>query len=309
MEKTETVPLFVHGVEKTGTSTLVGILNSHPEVFVLYETMLDNCRISKYGNQLLEEFPEARVLFRKTTNIAEPYLKLAKMIQRKNPGYNYRYIGDKLISLDPARTQPEVPHKTIYTFRDARTWLPKGQIVKYYRTDLDLVAPAVEYLRYIISSFQYRNSMHVRLNDIVFRNQDLLAALSDYLGLSIIEYADQWWQTAGSYPKDDPKRLFKWFIGHHSSKVQPKELDTSVVLQQVPFWEEYLPLFDKYFRTGFFPEFSAEEINQDLISLDGLLAHAPLPLHQAYQKIETDILGPEKSRLDTVKQRLKGYFR
>ena len=52
--------LFVQGVQKTGTSTLVGILNCHPQVFLMYETDLNRTMISNYGNQILERLPQAR---------------------------------------------------------------------------------------------------------------------------------------------------------------------------------------------------------------------------------------------------------
>ena len=55
--------LFVIGLMSTGTSSLVGLLNSHKNIFVMYEVDLKNNFISKYGKQILRSLPESRPFF------------------------------------------------------------------------------------------------------------------------------------------------------------------------------------------------------------------------------------------------------
>ncbi|MCB0630489.1 MAG: sulfotransferase [Saprospiraceae bacterium] len=302
-------PLFVHGVQKTGTSTLVGMLNSHPQVFLLYETRMDKSVISKYGNQILAQLPEARKFFRNSLNIGEPYLNFASLLAEHNPKAHYRYIGDKIISLDPQETQRTIPHKVIYVLRDVRTWLCKEQIVRYYRTDLDVVPPAIDYLRYVIGSFQSPNALHIRLEDVILHNTDVFSQLSDFLGLDFSGYSDQYWKGVGQYEENDPKSYVRWFAGHPSSKVKPTGLDTQVEPLSHPFWQEYLPLFDKYFEAKSTAAFSLSDMNDDLCKLDTLMNYSPLPLEQCYKNISTKRLGLQRKSgiLAGIRVALTGY--
>ena len=46
--------LFIVGAHKTATSTLVGMLNCHPDIFILYETALNQSLISRHGRRFLK---------------------------------------------------------------------------------------------------------------------------------------------------------------------------------------------------------------------------------------------------------------
>lgn len=61
--------LFITGAPKTATSTLVGILNCHPNIFILYETYLNQGWLSKYGKRFLAKYPNARYLFKYQSKI------------------------------------------------------------------------------------------------------------------------------------------------------------------------------------------------------------------------------------------------
>ncbi len=47
-EKLEKI-VFITGAHKTGTSPIVGILNCHPKIFILYETILHRGLPGKYA--------------------------------------------------------------------------------------------------------------------------------------------------------------------------------------------------------------------------------------------------------------------
>jgi len=294
MVQNKTNPLFIQGIQKTGTSTLVGMLNTHPEIFILYETRMDRTLVSKYGNQLLKGFPEARRFFRNTPDIGQPYMEFTRFLEQRIPEFHYRYLGDKIISLDPHETHRAKSYKTIYSIRDLRTWLCKEQIIRHYRNDIDLIPPAIDYLRYIIGTYRYPNCLRIRLEDMVERNDEVLSTLSSFLDLDLSLYADRWWQKIGQYEKGDPKNLIRWFSGHASSKVKPTKLDTVVETKSHPFWNDFLPLFDKYYKAENFREFNIHEMNADLAQSENLLKYSPLPLELCYKNITTKRLSTKQ---------------
>lgn len=309
MPSNKTEILFVHGVQKTGTSTLVGMLNSHPQIFLLYETRMDRTTISKYGNQLLEHLPEARKFFRNNLDAGAPYLQLARLLTQHNPLTNYRYIGDKVISLDPLETQRVNPYKVIYAIRDARTWLCKEQIVKYFRTDIDVVPPAIDYLRYLIKSYQSTNALHIRLEDIVEKNDYVVSQLSTFLDLDFSGHSEKWWESLGQYSEKDPKNYIRWFNGHYSSKIKPSKLDTEVELLPHPFWQEYLPLFDKYINLKNEMDLSEGEMKEDLRQLETFMNHSPLPLEVCFKNINTQKITSKQSVIQKIKIRIRNLLK
>ena len=50
--------LFILGAGKTATTSLCGLLNSHPDVFVMCEVLLNHSQISRYGTKLIKAVPE-----------------------------------------------------------------------------------------------------------------------------------------------------------------------------------------------------------------------------------------------------------
>ena len=306
MINNETRILFIQGVHKTGTSTLVGILNCHPEIFMLYETDMAKLRIGKHGNELLEGYPKARRFFYNTVDIGAPYKEFLSYLYQLHPNKKkYRYFGNKIISFDPEITNRSRSnqYKTIYTMRDIRSWLCKEAIVRFYRTDLDIVPVAIEYLRFIIGTYKHPDCLRIKLEDMIERNEEVLSALSSFLDLDIKTFADQWWSKMGVYSDDDPKRLIPWYSGgsHSSSRVKPEKLDTSYKLSSNPFWEEFLPLFDKYYYRGNLIDSDEGEIDRsDCAQLqDFIIRYSPLPLGKCYREIFTQTLSSNSTTLSS----------
>src|SRR5690625_6262107 len=69
--------------------------------------------------------------------------------------------------------------------RDLRSWLIKESIIKYYRTDLDVVVPAVEYLRYILETHLYTHAARIRMEDLIQQNEATIGKLSEFLKLEL----------------------------------------------------------------------------------------------------------------------------
>jgi hypothetical protein len=275
----ETQLLFVQGVQKTGTSTLVGILNCHPDIFMMYEVALHAAKISTYGNQLLARYPDCRRYFRNTAEIERPYRELAEHLNRlRPPGKPYTYFGDKLISFDTQLTSRGDAHRTIFCVRDIRTWLCKEQVVRYYRSDLDVVPVAVDYLRYLIGTRAHPNSVRVKLEDMVGANERVLVTLNRFLGVDVETHAVEWWNRIGRHDVRDPKSALKWFAGHASSRVAPGRLDTSIEIRSHPFWEEIDHWIAKYYASDDSQPLPSSNIERDLEAVEALMKYSPLRL-------------------------------
>lgn len=296
--------LFIQGVHKTGTSTLVGMLNCHPQILMLYEIGMEQSMISRGGNELLANLSEARQFFRNCSDIGTPCKNFAAYLNKHMLDKNYRYIGDKIISFDTTKTQR---YKTIYALRDVRTWLCKKQIVRYYRTDLDIVPVAIDYLRHIIGTYRHPNCLRIRLEDLIYRNHEVLSSLSSFLGLNLVVHANEWWLKLGQYSNEDPKGWIEWFNrpGHASSKVKPNKMDTEVEIRSNPFWDDFLPIFDKYYNEDIAVNYTTDERNNDLGRLEGLMGYSPLPLNECYSYVFTQKLGIEQNVQYMAWNRLK----
>jgi hypothetical protein len=299
--------LFVQGVKKTGTSTIVGILNCHPEIFVLYETMLNNSMISKYGNQILSRYPEARQFFRSNKDFGVSYLEFLSFLEKKNPSYRYRYFGDKIISIDPDKIRTNCKFKIIFALRDIRTWLIKEQIQGDYRTDLDLVPATLDYLYYCIGSIRRPNSIRVRLENLVKHNQDEVNRIARFLNVDLSAYTDHWWKKIDVFQEEDPKSSIRWYDGHQSSRIKPAEMDSSVLLKPNPFWDTILNLFDKYYYCEDKSDFEEGEILHDIETLEEYRKFSPVRLEDAYFNISTTRLGVDRPQ--SWKHKLKGKIR
>ena len=282
--------LFVQGVQKTGTSTLVGMLNCHPEIFVLYETQVSKGAVSKYGNQLLNAYPQARKYFRRDIDIARPYRDLFDYLEDQSRGVQYRFVGDKIIDVDPSVTQKVRPERVIFTLRDISSWLCKEQIVKYYRSDLDVVAAAIDYLKYVVGTHRYAHCHRIWLEDLVEHNQQTIEGISSFLGMDLGDHLDSWWEKIGNYDDSDPKKVVQWYAAHHSSKQPPKKLDTSCRLVEGPFWDEVFSILEPY-RNSRGKHVCSRIIDQDLKRIESLYCFSPLTHEDCYHRISTIRLG------------------
>lgn len=283
--------LFVQGPKKTATSSLTGLLNCHPEIFVLFETYMAQSQLTKYGNQLLEKYPDARQFFRSEKDFGKPILEFFEYLKEKEPNFSYQYVGTKINSMDASLTQEVQNHKIIYTKRDIRSWLVKESVIKYFRTDLDIVAPAIDYLKYIIRSAQSDHAFHFWLEDFISDQKKIINRLSDYLDLDMSGYTENWWEKFGNYDANDPKSIFKLEHVHHSSKVEPTELDTDFKLKDSLFWTDVNNIFDRYYLKNDYSSFSMAETEQDLDEVDKLKKYAPLPFSKAYLNVDSIRIG------------------
>lgn len=288
--------LFIQGPEKTATSTLTGILNCHPDIFVLFENYLSQPYITKYGNQLLDRYPGARQFFRTEEDYGKPVLDFFQFLQNFEPDYKYEYVGTKINSLDPELTQKVTNHKIIFTKRDVRSWLVKQPIIDRYRTDLDVVIPTVEYLRFIIKSTRHQHAFHLWMEDLIKKKRKTIDDLSEYLDINLQPHTDQWWEKIYKWSDDNPKSAFQLNDVHHSSRKKPTKLDTEYELKKHQFWTEVSGVFEKYVQSGDSLHIKESDVQNDLQIVDKLNKYAPLPLREAYSNIRSLRLGTSEPK-------------
>jgi len=292
--------LFVVGVPKTGTSTMVGILNCHPDIFIMHEWLIDNFfgknkrYLFEFCPKIKEDFGDIRRI--ESDNVFELYQSLYKYFYEQ--GFKYRYFGDKWVSVDtlaPKYTSWRLNYlrdsKVIFMVRDIREWLCHNKIRKiYYNTENNIVSPALEYTKYFINSFKLNDKINIRLKDIIFDRQSVFVKLSEFLGIKDIDLiCDRWWEKV-HFPerdeKDYPKFVHKWWEAHGSALAVPKHTHVSVVLKDHYFWDDVLPIFDKYFNCT--NSFGKEEINTDIQhirKLESKYKNCNVKLNECYRDI------------------------
>jgi hypothetical protein len=106
--------LFIQGPEKTATSTVTGMLNCHPNIFILFETYPAQANITKYGNQFLSRYPEARTFFRPELDFGKPLKDIHTYLKSAEANYSYDYFGTKINHLDPFITQKIRDYKIVF---------------------------------------------------------------------------------------------------------------------------------------------------------------------------------------------------
>jgi len=264
--------VFVTGQGKTGTSSLVGMLNTHPEVCVLYEANLAHRPLPPRGAQFMAAYPDFQASPRADLSFPEIYQALAEYFAEQ--GHTYRFVGDKILTSTINHTSAETlaEHRVIFTVRDLRTWLCKNVVISHFVKDGSIAEAAFAYIDQYLASFLLPQCLHITMEELIEHNSEVIAILSGFLQLDFREHAQGWWKKVGHWPEGDPKAAVNWWQGHDSSMLEPRKLDTDAVLRDHPFWEEALPIFDRYYQ-GRLTHFTPEQIAQDRAALEQIKRH------------------------------------
>ena len=302
MESKDT--LFVAGAHKTATSTLVGMLNCHPDIFILYETALYEPHVTRHGKRFLAQYPDARFLFRGSEDLSFLYSQFREFLAAK--GYRYKYVGDKLPGLDPKFLGTLDAFKVIFTVRDIRTWLCKDSVVRKYITGHDVVPPAIDYCACFLNSFKLSHVFHVRMEDLIANNESLIQEMGSFLQLDLHGNLQTWWDKIEITDKNDPKASNQWWESHHSSLLSPRKGDTVAHVSDHPFLEKLLPIFDKYYG-GVGQEFDASEVDEDIGKLRQLREFSPLPVEEAFRFVDSHSISEVRRSMGKKKKMRKGF--
>ena len=279
MDKEQT--LYIAGPPCSATSTLVGMLNCHPDIFILFESFLTKSRPTKYGQKFIKSYPESRDLFRHNQDFTSAYLGLKDFLRSK--GYNYKLVGDKFAGLELDLLKLLEGHRVISTVRDIRTWLAKNTVIDFYSLENDVVPAAIDYSVYFLESFKLQRNFQIKMVDLIFKNKQVINELSGFLRMELLPYLDNWWDKVENFEATGPKGKIKWWLRHHSATTKPQFKDTEVKIKPHPFWDDLLPIFDKYYNSLNKP-FSHDDINRDIISLKSLARFSPVGLGRYLRK-------------------------
>ena len=296
-------PLFVVGPPNTATSTLVAMLNAHPEVLVCYETWQRPPRLSRYTRQLFEACPAARRAFAGELSIPAVYRRLGEILC--DEGASYRFVGDKLVNLG-VRELPELAgERVLFIARDLREWLLKHEIEAHYAVSIDAVAPAIDFLECLLLAAEQRSWLRVEMTEMLADNPGTLDRIAEYLSLDRAGFSDAWWETVDS--SEDPlKRAMTWYRYHPSSRMPPQpKSDVRYELAEHPFWEGVTPLrrrvVDAY-RTGITTD-EGDELRTALRALR--TEFVPTPIERLYRNYTVRRHAPRRS----LRERMGGLVR
>lgn len=292
----EQLILFIVSAGQTASSTLLGMLNCHPDIFLFYETDLYKSEPSKYSRRFLETYPDARYFMGYQDDIGLPY-KLAKDFL-SSKGYGYKIVGDKIDGLDYNFDKLK-KYKVIFIIRDIKTWLCKDAVVNNFTSRKDTIPVAVDYMVYFLQSFLLPDVLHVRTEDIIQDNQGVIDKISGFLGIEL--NLGKWWEKIDK--QGNPKKAQRWWEGHPSSLVEPKKLDIKIEIKPHIFWDTILPIFDKYYQ-NLEKGFSPAEISRDVEEIKKLNKLSPVNLTSIYSDYWKDTLVPKDNKI-SVTSKLK----
>ena len=236
------------------------------------------------GKRFLAQYPDARFLFRSSEDLQVLYSQLREFLRGK--GYPYKYVGDKLPGLNANFHVSLNAFNVIFSVRDIRTWLGKDLVVRKYVMKQDVIPAAIDYSICFLKSFKLPQVFHVRMEDLISQNEILLKEMGEFLSLDFSQHIQNWWKKIPMTDKNNPKASDPWWETHDSSLRQPQENDTVTQISPHPFWEQLLPVFDKYYqnlRGGFSPS----EIDEDITTILHLKKYSPLSPQQAFMHRES----------------------
>lgn len=292
--------LFIIGAGKTASSTLLGMLNCHPDIFLFYETDLYKNIPSKYSRRFLETYPDARYLMGHQDDVGVPYEQAREFLRRK--GYDFKIIGDATHELDFSLDKLK-KYRVIYIIRDIKTWLRKDGVVITYTSRKDIVPAARDYTISFLQSFLLPDILHIRMEDIIQDNQGVIDKMSGFLGIEL--NLGKWWEKIDK--QGNPKKAQRWWEGHPSSLTEPKKVDVNIEIKSHTFWDTMLPIFNKYYQ-NLEKDFSPEEINHDVEELRKLNKLSPVGLTSIYSNYWRNTLVPKDNK-KSAKEKLRHLIR
>jgi len=278
--------LMVLGAHKTGTSTIVGILNCHPDIFVSHE-WFPRKRVNKYGQRLYEVY---KVPVRERIKHKKPAKNAFNNLQKNyyRAGFKYKYVGDKWAILDPIRridrwTEEFESVKTIFVVRDVKTWAAHNMVRHIDKCDENILNPLIRYVYYFVNSFKLDDALRVRMEDMIDCPEATVKQIACFLDVDDY-HMQHWWNKVGK-SEDANKNLHKWWERHKSAVTKPNKRDVSVKLKDHKLWDDVLPIFYKYYSKPN-DKFDRREIKKYLERLVELYREKPVKFDDVYDFAE-----------------------
>lgn len=256
--------LFVIGAYKSGTTSLMGMLNCHRDIYLEGELFGHK----KSMNRFKRDHPKAVASCNMTsrTKFYKDYIRYLRNSKRID---NYRYVGEKIATLSFNDFLEIKNHKSVFICRDIRTWLAKPALPnipackkKKWATQF-----AVEYTAMLIRSFGLSKCYRIKMEDMLADNSRILKEIGNFIDMPLISDLDKWWERMGKYDDpNDPKGKMEWWDKQPSSLLGPSKDKRDVKVEINPkhvMWKTILPIFDKYYN-NMDKKFSPAERKKDL---------------------------------------------
>jgi len=286
MQNTHRPPfLFVIGAPKTGTSIMGGMLNCHPDIWIMMEAFMR--KEPKHYDEIRDFKKAKNIVYSKYYSITKIYNRLCKSFSAGS----YKYFGDKWACLDNFQVMEKWmnefnPHKIIFTLRDVRSWFAHDATQQIF-IGMDPNEIICQYVYYFVRSFKLSDCIRVRLIDQVQDPYEVMKKVSNFLPLIESGEAqfDNWWDKIGNYD-DVNKMAYPWWHNRASAHIKPYKLDIKVEIKNNILWHNILPIFDKYFNNidGIFQR---ADIRQDLCKIINIYNNVPkITFDDLYNKIE-----------------------
>jgi hypothetical protein len=282
--------LLITGCGKSGTSTLLGILNTHPRMFILFEAYLHrNGGPLPRGREFLSAFPRLASSLPSGGGFEETYEALGVALNRG--GEDLAVIGDKILidTLNAAHRRELCGLPSIFMVRDVRSWLCKNVVVMDYHEPGGLVRKAAAYVDAFLETFLWRQCLRISMEQLILDWESLLPSLETFISLEIRTHARRWWKKVGEAPAGSAKAAVLWWNGHDSAQLKPSRLDTTFKLKDHWLWNTILPIFEKY-SSRLESNFPSHEVNADRESIRGMES-APITLEDLYEEASSVSFG------------------
>lgn len=256
-------PFVILGATKTGTSTSVAVANTHPSVFCLFECDFTRPFDSGRNADLTQFLPTTKRLFMSDMPFSDGLRQIDEALD--SHGLSFEWIGTKV-----PKIRPDLLHKVedipvLFMMRDVRTWAVKNRVITDVlraKQDTNIVPPLVSFASYYLSAFLIENCIRLPLEKTFEPTAIVFPDAFSRLLNEPRELFEKWWIRASSWKKTPPKNYSSWVDGHYSAFLPPFVNDTKSSLKRHPFWDEFLPVFDKYFLAAE-KQFPKEEILND----------------------------------------------
>jgi hypothetical protein len=288
-------PFVILGASKTGTSTAVAVANAHPSVFCLFEADFSGAADHARNTDLANLLPEARPLFQSDQTFAASLMEIGARLDAH--GWRYERIGTKVQGIRPDLLPRLGELPVLFMVRDVRRWAVKNRILRDVigaRTATNIVPHLISYARYFLDSFRLAHCIRLRLDDVLSTDATVFPrAIAALLKLPQPSF-EAWWNAATAWKATAPKNYSDWIDGHTSAFLPPLLNDTISQLANHPFWDAFLPVFDKYFQASE-RTFTSAEIMRDQHHLDELSSRFTMRLEEGFTRFESfKIMGLSK---------------
>jgi len=243
---------------------MVGILNCHPNIMVLFEIYKNSLKSSKRDKCFIKYNDEIGTILKSNAKLLCVYNSLEQYFSKRMP---YTYFGGKLPSIDKDFIYQFKDEKVIYMIRDISSWVSKQAIDSAFgvrKNRKKLQKAILDYLYCFILSFTFSDCLCIRMEDFITNNNKVLHDISEFLSVDG-KHFDNWWDKIGKWD-DDQKQIDKWWLGHPSSLKKPTGLDTHVQIYNNKLWEAVFPLFNKYYNF----QYNFEDVANDLRVVDSI---------------------------------------